>query len=463
MVKKIFLLKNYIAIQVLVQSMLLTFVGSFFNTNAWKYFFDNFFSSIFNMVFCFIIVGICYICIDNNLEYEVEVDNYPYLIKCNYLVFDSAFFGSIVLIVIYIISYFSNNFFGKYIDPKELILWYGIISAPVFFIKLAMNIIMFFARMLLGIVITTSTVDDMVNKEKQGKLTVMEAFLRIEALKVINESLKTDVGSIIANIDTSPFTEKIQKKIYTNGRTQEAINQIEYQNEASSKRASVVAVLLLIFFVGNSISFSVNSMRQMSRYNDDSKKIEILDNHKKDSDFTHISSSKYIIHNNNGAKKLLDKGSLALVADNVPIKMYESTFRNYSEPTISNQSVESRIVKIKNVRTLDYGGEARLSKDMTFYESAAWGNKKNNVKQEYHFPQGTRLMVDQQFADEFYCHIIKNNESYGVLLYRDAFIPVKPHYWYYVSINIGNMQDTGWIEGKYLTEVTVNPKYVENN
>ena len=496
MMKKLYLLRRYIVAAALLLYLGVAFIGALFNSNSWNALFASPVKVIVNLVVCGIIVSFVYGYIEDKLIYEVYVDDESRPVEVKNLLYDSFFYGSILLAIAVAVVIGADYFVGKKISLNAVILACVFLAAPFFWIKLGYSILMYGLRLFLSFFVSVSEYKTIIDKDERGDLSVMEALMRMEYVKTVNEILLQDNTVEISTDDTTPFTRKLARHIVTNGKTQEIINAIENTNHRSFNKAATAGGFLAVFMIVASLGItvqsledrvtSINSANMSPVYNDVQNKVsqspitknlevkasndsetvaeetsEVankMDNSSKLEDKKYIdpkesissssdlaiSKEKYKTFDYTGADVLLKRGTKALISNNVNIQCYNPSFNRSFDVNVNGKSQEERIVWIKNFRTIDYGGQALLNKSMKFYDE-----NKNIVL----LKKGIEIQVNMNTGEDYECDVEQNGKAYGVFLTDNQFTPVKPHYWYLVSESAKGLKFPGWIEGKYLSPI----------
>ena len=194
-----------------------------------------------------------------HLKYEMVVD-YRQKVKTEYLYYQSVFFGTVLLILLYIGKYSYIHFTGKTITVFELVLSSVFVAMPVFWTRVFINFALSFFGVLLYYWITYGEYQKMDKEYRKGKLSPFDFYLRIRYLQIIRESLAPNGITLgITEEDTSSVVDTIEKSVNTNGHTEEFVSLVREESDKAKQRSYRYRFALVAFLVASSLYYTVTT------------------------------------------------------------------------------------------------------------------------------------------------------------------------------------------------------------
>lgn len=234
MLKKLWVLRKYIVAQGFLLVFAFSFVTYYTSVEFWSAPLSNLIT--INGIFCAIcFVGI-YVCTSSALEIEIDRTRITFLK-------DMVWVWSLVLTLVFLaISKYSSAIFGKHIYFMQLYMYAAFIVAPIFWIKLAIRLNLWLWGRVLALFINVQTIENMLEKDRRGELSVGEAMLRLWALDEINAPLKTELNLDVEKPNTKGIGE-LGCKETEKGKT---INEINEKWSMYSFLSISIVVLIIV-------------------------------------------------------------------------------------------------------------------------------------------------------------------------------------------------------------------------
>lgn len=235
MIKVIWLLKKFIVCYTFLHFLLIAALVHYTS----KDFFQNPLANIisFNGIFCMILAYFVYIYINQALVFN-EKDT-----EVNFLDNVSCVFGGILFCVIILFMILYEAVTGEKISLLGIMIFLIFVAAPVTWIKLIINLNIWFWSKVLSIFININTGRYILKKERKGELSILEAFNAFVFTSATSEILETKLNISIDENRNSLNINDIKNTDF-----------IFLLNEKWNYRKNVtIFLIVLIFGVGNLI------------------------------------------------------------------------------------------------------------------------------------------------------------------------------------------------------------------
>lgn len=196
---------------------------------------------------------------DQYLKYEMVVDSYR-KVKTEYLYYQSVFYGTVLLMLLYIGKYCYIHVTGKPITVFELVLGSVIAAMPIFWAKVFISLAASICGVLLTCWISYDEYKYMDRKSREGKLSLLEFYIRMNYLQMISESLAPNGITLgITEEDTSSVAGEIDKSVNTYGHTEEFISYIKEESDNAKSKSHLAKFVLLSILVASSLYYTVTT------------------------------------------------------------------------------------------------------------------------------------------------------------------------------------------------------------
>ena len=262
-IKLIYMLRRYIVGQTFIQYIVFNALASLASRQTIINMTSDFRGWIWDNLADLIILPLVFFFMlsymDQHLKYEMVVD-YRQKVKTEYLYYQSVFFGTVLLILLYIGKYSYIHFTGKPITVFELVLSSVFVAMPIFWTKIFISLAMSICGVLLSWWITYDEYKDMDMESRQGRLSPLDFYLRIQYLQMIWESLAPNGITLgITEEDTSSVVDTIEKSVNTNGHTEEFVSLVREESDKAKQRSYRYRFALVAFLVASSLYYTVTT------------------------------------------------------------------------------------------------------------------------------------------------------------------------------------------------------------
>ena len=261
--KLLHMLRRYIVGQTFMQYFIFNALASLANRrtliNMTSDFSGWIWENIADIVVLPIVFLVIWVYMNQHLKYEMVVDSYK-RVKTEYLYYQSVFFGTVLLILLYIVKYSYIHITGKSITVFELVLASVFAAMPIFWTKVFISLAMSICGVLLAYWVTYDEYQYMDKKSREGKLSLLDMYLRIQYLQMIHESLAPNGITLgITDEDTSSVADEIVKSVNTYGHTEEFISRVKEESDNAKNKSYQIRFLLIACLVVSSLYYTITT------------------------------------------------------------------------------------------------------------------------------------------------------------------------------------------------------------